>query len=51
MSVITQDGDFVLMMALRKGRTEVVSQLLEAGVNIHLQNKVKMSINLYKEVS
>ena len=40
MSVITQDGDSVLMMAVREGKTEVVSLLLEAGVNAHLQNKV-----------
>ena len=41
MSVITQDGDSALMMAARKGRTKVVSLLLEAGANIHIQNKVK----------
>ena len=41
MSVITQDGDSALIMAARDGRTEVVSLLLEAGANIHLQNKVK----------
>ena len=41
MSVITQDGDSALMMAVRESRTEVVSLLLEAGANIHIQNKVK----------
>ena len=41
MSVITQYGDSGLMMAARKGRTEVVSLLLEAGANTDLQNKVK----------
>ena len=41
MSVITQNGNSALMMAARKGRTEVVSLLLEAGANIHIQNKVK----------
>ena len=40
MSVITQDGDSALMMAARKGRTKVVSLLLEAGANTDLQNKV-----------
>ena len=40
MSVITQDGDSVLMMAARKGRWDVVSLLLEAGANTDLQNKV-----------
>ena len=44
MSVITQDGDSALMMVARKGRTEVVSLLLEAGANIHLQNKVKCQL-------
>ena len=39
MSVITQYGDSALMMAVREGITEVVSLLLEAGANIHQQNK------------
>ena len=41
LSVITQGGDSALMMAVREGRTEVVSLLLEAGADIHLQNEVK----------
>ena len=42
MSAITQwNGDTALMVAVRKGRTEVASLLLEAGANIHLQNEVK----------
>ena len=40
MSVITQNGDSALMMAAEEGRTEVVSLLLEAGADIHLQDKV-----------
>ena len=40
MSVITQDGESALMMAARRGRTEVVSLLLKAGANVHVQNKV-----------
>ena len=40
MSVITQDGDSALIKAAREGRTEVVSLLVKAGANIHLQNKV-----------
>ena len=40
MSVITQNGNTALMMAVREGRTEVVSLLLKAGANVHLQNKV-----------
>ena len=40
MSVITQYGEqSVLMMAVTKGRTEVVSLLLEAGANTDLQDK------------
>ena len=40
MSVITQYGDTALMMAVREGRTKVVSLLLKAGANVDLQNKV-----------
>ena len=40
-SVITQDGDSALMIAVRWSRTEVVSLLLKAGANTDLQNKVK----------
>ena len=39
-SVFTQDRDSALMVAIRNGRTEVVSLLIEAGANIHLQNEV-----------
>ena len=45
MSVITQLGDSALMMAAQDGRTEVVSQLLEAGANIDLQNKVHVGVH------
>ena len=41
MSIITQDGDSPLMIAVRQGKSIVVSQLLKAGANIDLQNKVK----------
>ena len=42
MSVITQDGDSALMIAVKEwGRTEVVSLLLKAGANTDLQDKVK----------
>ena len=40
MSVITQDGESALTMAVREGRMEVASLLLKAGANIHLQDKV-----------
>ena len=39
-SVFTQYGDSPLVMAIRNGWTEVVSLLIEAGANIHLQNGV-----------
>ena len=41
MSVITQDGNSALMMAVGEGKTEIVSLLLIAGANTDLQNKVK----------
>ena len=40
MSVIIQYGDFALYWAASKGRTEVVQQLVKAGANLNLQNKV-----------
>ena len=40
MSVITQDGDSALMIAVREGRTEVFKLLVKVGANVHLQNKV-----------
>ena len=40
-TTLTQNGDSALMMAVRWGRTEVVSLLIVAGANIDLQNKVK----------
>ena len=44
MSVITQNGDSALMVAVREGRIDVVSLLRKAGANIHLQNKVKCQL-------
>ena len=40
-ATLTQNGDSALMVAVRWGRTEVVSLLIEAGANIDLQNEVK----------
>ena len=46
-----ESGDSALMMAAGEGRTEVVSLLLEAGANIHLQNKVKGKVmSMYRIV-
>ena len=47
MSVVTQDRDSALMMAVRWGRTEVVPLLVKAGANIHLQNKVRIMSGCY----
>ena len=39
-SVITQDGRSALMMAAREGRNNAVVELVKAGANVNLQNKV-----------
>ena len=49
MSVVTQDGDSVLNIAVRWGMTEVVSLLVEAGANTDLQNEVRRDI-IYVQV-
>ena len=36
--IISQDGMSVLMAAAQRGHTEVVTQLIDAGVNIDLQS-------------
>ena len=46
MSLITQHGNSVLMLAALEGRTEVVSLLLEARANTDLQTKVKCRCDL-----
>ena len=40
MSVVTQRGDSALIEAAFYGRTEVVVELVKAGANLDLQNKV-----------
>ena len=37
----SQDGDSALMSAAKRGETEVVMKLIEAGANLNLQNKVQ----------
>ena len=39
-SVITQSGDTALMIAARRGHTEVVVELVKAKANLDLQNNV-----------
>ena len=38
--VITQDGISTLMWAARWGKTEVVVELMKAGANVDMQNRV-----------
>ena len=40
MSVITQSGDSALMTAARNGKTEAVVELVKAGANVDMQDKV-----------
>ena len=40
MSIITQDGWTALMIAAAGGYTEVIAELVKAGANKDLQNKV-----------
>ena len=46
MSVITQDGESVLIMAASEGMWDVVSLLLKAGANTDLQNKVHVGVHV-----
>ena len=40
MSVITQDGWSALYWATSEGYTEIIQQLVKAGANLDLQDKV-----------
>ena len=40
MSVITQDGDSPLILAAEWGRTGAITQLINAGANLDLQDEV-----------
>ena len=44
MSVITQSGDSALMRAAYYGRTETVAELVKAGADLNLQNKVCQNV-------
>ena len=48
---MTQSGDTALMWAIKDGRTEVILQLIMAGANINLFNKVdimsKEEVSIY----
>ena len=43
MSIITQYGHTALMVASRKGKTEIVDQLINAGATLDLQDDVCIS--------
>ena len=47
MSVITQDGDSALIMAVMHGYTDVIVGLVKAKANLDLQNKVCSKLTLY----
>ena len=47
MSGITQGGYSALIWAARDGRTEVVRQLVYAGANLNLQNKVCQCVDIH----
>ena len=44
MSVITQDGDSVLMGAASDGHTDTVAELVKAKANLDLQNNVSIQL-------
>ena len=45
MSVITQEGWSALTFAAREGKTEVVVELVKAGANVDMQDKVYVYVN------
>ena len=42
-----QDGRFALWWAAYKGRTEVIQQLVKAGANLDLQDKVCQYVEIH----
>ena len=48
MSVITQNGYSALMLAARKGKIEVVVELVKAGANVDMQSEVCQYIYVIK---
>ena len=50
MSVITQDGWSALMLAAMMGDTEAVVELVKAGANVDMQNKVCQYIYVTHDV-
>ena len=47
MSVITQDGNSALMGIATGGKTEIFLELLKAGANLNLQDRVCQFIITY----
>ena len=50
MSVITQNGWSALMAAAKEGKTEAVVELVKAGTNVDMQDKVCQYIYIYMYV-
>ena len=50
MCVITQNGWSALMMAADEGKTEAVVELVKAGANVDMQNKVCQYIYVVHDV-
>ena len=50
MSVITQNGWSALMFAANEGKTEAVVELVKAGANVDMQNKVCQYIYVVHDV-
>ena len=48
MSVITQDGVSALMGAAIRGETEACIELVKAGANVDMQNKVICDVHVLK---
>ena len=45
LSLISQDGNSALMEAAYWGKTDIVVELVKAGANLDLQNKVCLVMN------
>ena len=51
MSSATQDGDSALTLAAKHGHTDIVVELVKAGANLNLQNKVHTVVRLLRLIA
>lgn len=51
MSSATQDGDLALTLAAKHGHTDIVVELVKAGANLNLQNKVHSVVRLLRLIA